>query len=59
MMKIQLQLTLLCFFILNSVSSNSSDWPEFMGPERNGFSSETNIFNKKITLYFRQTGLRR
>ena len=47
MIKIQLQLTLLCFFILNSVSSNSSDWPGFMGPERNGFSSETNIFNKK------------
>ena len=47
MIKIQLQLTLLCFLILNSVSSNSSDWPGFMGPERNGFSSETNIFNKK------------
>ena len=47
MIKLQLQLTLLCFFILNSVSSNSSSWPEFMGPKRNGFSSETNIFNEK------------
>ena len=47
MIKLQLQLTLLCLFILNSVSSNSSDWPEFMGSKRNGFSSETNIFNEK------------
>ena len=47
MIKSQLQFVLFCFFILNSVSSNSLDWPEFMGSKRNGLSSETNIFNKK------------
>ncbi|MBR55928.1 hypothetical protein CMK19_19385, partial [Candidatus Poribacteria bacterium] len=35
-----------CFCILNVVYSNSSDWPQFMGPNRDGISSEINIFNK-------------
>ena len=35
-----------CFCILNFVYSNSSDWPQFMGPNRDGISSEINIFNK-------------
>ena len=47
MIKSQLQLALFFFLILNSVFSNSVTWPEFMGPKRNGLSSEIDIFNKK------------